>query len=250
MMEKARETLNRVDAAMSDFQLHVALDAVWTLVRAANRFVEVKAPWTLAKEPSRRAELETCLYDLLETLRHLAVLLYPFMPEKAEQIWQQLGLRERLTDQGIETLTRWDGTEPGTRLPKGKPLFPRIESRKRAEEPQKAPEGAKNQVDVETFRKLDLRVALIESAEPIPKADKLLKLQVDLGGEKRQLVAGIAQQYEIAELIGKRIVVIANLEPATIRGVRSQGMLLAADDGEKLALITPDKKTDAGARVR
>lgn len=255
LVEKVRETLHRVDAAMSDLQLNTALDAIWTLVRAANRFVEVKAPWTLAKDPSRRAELETCLYDLLEILRHLAVLLCPFIPEKAGQMWHQLGLRGRPTDQRIETLTRWDGMTPGTKLPKGEPLFPRIESRKRADAVETSEDAAdtnrpKDQVDIGIFQKLDLRVAVVEAAEPIPGTDKLLKLRVDLGGEKRQLVAGIAQQYKIADLIGKRIVVIANLEPATIRGVRSEGMLLAAGEGEALTLITPDKDIGAGARVR
>ncbi|MCK5380336.1 MAG: methionine--tRNA ligase subunit beta, partial [Candidatus Latescibacteria bacterium] len=250
LMDQAQQTLDRVDAAMSDLQLHTALDAIWELVRAANRFVEVKAPWTLAKDPSRRAELETCLYDLLETLRHLAVLLYPFMPKKSEQIWRQIGLSESLADQRIETLARWDGLEPGTKLPQGEPLFPRIESEKDAPKPGKMSKPAKDQVDLAAFGKLDLRVARIEAAEPVPGADKLLKLRVDLGGEQRQLVAGIAQQYEIADLIGKRVVVIANLKPATIRGVRSEGMLLAAGEGKKMALLTPDREIGLGARVR
>jgi methionyl-tRNA synthetase len=250
LMDQAQQTLDRVDAAMSDLQLHTALDAIWELVRAANRFVEVKAPWMLAKDPSRRAELETCLYDLLETLRHLAVLLYPFIPKKAEQMWRQLGLGESLRDQRIESLTQWDGLEPGTKLLKGDPLFPRIESEKNAPKPGKVLKDAKERVDIKAFEKLDLRVALVQAAEPIPGADKLLKLRVDLGGEQRHLVAGIAQQYEIADLIGKRVVVIANLEPATIRGVRSEGMLLAAGEGEQLALITPDREIGLGAVVR
>ncbi|MCD6335390.1 MAG: methionine--tRNA ligase [Candidatus Latescibacteria bacterium] len=250
LMDQGQQTLDRVDAAMSDLQLHTALGAIWELVRAANRFVEVKAPWMLAKDPSRRAELATCLYDLLETLRHLAVLLHPFMPKKSEQIWRRLGLREALTDQRIETLARWDGLQPGTELLKGEPLFPRIESEKKAPKPGKMSKPAKAQVDIAAFGKLDLRVAVIKAAEPIPGADKLLKLRVDLGSEQRQLVAGIAQQYEITDLIGKRVVVIANLEPATIRGVRSEGMLLAAGEGKKMALITPDREIGLGARVR
>ncbi|MFH1007593.1 MAG: methionine--tRNA ligase, partial [Candidatus Latescibacterota bacterium] len=125
LMETALNAFERVDAAMSDLRLHTALDAVWELVRAANRYVEDKAPWTLAKDPSTRAELSTCLYDLLETLRHLGLLLYPFMPERSEEIWRQLGLDAPLADQRIETLRRWNGMKPGARLSKGEALFPR-----------------------------------------------------------------------------------------------------------------------------
>ncbi|MFH1008109.1 MAG: methionine--tRNA ligase subunit beta, partial [Candidatus Latescibacterota bacterium] len=184
------------------------------------------------------------------------------MPERSEEIWRQLGLDAPLADQRIETLRRWNGMKPGARLSKGEALFPRIEAPAGAQEAgeapepekaprtQKAPRVPKERVDIKAFDRVDLRVARIEAAEPIPGADKLLKVSVDLGGEQRELVAGIAQHYEISDLIGKFVVMIANLEPVEIRGVRSDGMLLAAGDGGKLALITPDQEMASGAQVR
>lgn len=255
LKEKAQETLAQVEASMETYQLLSALGAIWELVRESNRYIEVKAPWILAKNPARQDELNLVLYDLAESLRFISLLIYPFIPGKAEEIWRQLGFSEDIKEQRIDALKTWGKTEPDQELKGGAALFPRIE--KGEEEHRKAQmrtetvtEKSNERVSISDFRKLDIRVATIVAVEKIPKADKLLKLQIDIGYEKRQLVAGIAEHYSPENLIGQKIVVITNLEPAEIRGVRSEGMLLAAEDGAVLSLLTPDREVGAGSKVR
>lgn len=247
LREQALETCQKVHREIQVFRLHQAIEDTLELIRHTNRYLEETAPWRLAKE-GQGERLQTVLYQAAEALRIAGALLGPVIPGKAAQIRAQLGLS---TDQPImwEQIAAWGVLKPGTRVPGGPPLFPRIQVGQ-PEPSVRPPEKKENWIRLDDFQKLDLRVAVIEGAEPVPKAHKLLKLQVDIGGEKRQLVAGIAQEYDIETLVGKRIIVIANLEPTTIRGVRSDGMLLAADDGTTLSLLTPDRAIASGAKVR
>ena len=238
-------TLAAVGEAIDAMNPNAALDAIWRLVREANRFVEVQTPWNLAKDASKRAELEVTIYALLETMRQLAVLLFPVIPSKAREIWQQLGATGSPEDIHLDDLKPWGGLDANGEVAPGDPVFPRIEEVDVAKA-----EPREDLISFSEFQKLDLRVAKIEAADRVAGADRLLRLQIRLGDEQRQIVAGIAEHYAIDALIGRQIVVVANLQPATIRGVESQGMLLAASDDRDLALIAPDGEISTGAEVR
>ena len=237
------ETLNAVGEAIDAMNPNAVLDAVWKLVREANRFVEVQAPWHLVKDAGKRAELEVTIYALLETMRQLSVLLFPVIPSKACEIWRQLGAKGSPEDVHLDDLKTWGGLDANLQVAPGDPVFPRIEEVDVAEE---KPEDL---ISFSEFQKLKLRVAKIDAAERVKGADRLLQLQISLGDEQRQIVAGIAEFYEPEALVGQQIVVVANLEPATIRGVESQGMLLAASDDNGLTLVTPDSEIGDGAEV-
>lgn len=237
------ETLNAVGEAIDAMNPNAVLDAVWRLVREANRFVEVQAPWHLVKDASKRAELEVTIYALLETMRQLSVLLFPVIPSKTCEIWRQLGAKGSPEDVHLDDLKTWGGLDANLKVAPGDPVFPRIEEVDVAEE---KPEDL---ISFSEFQKLKLRVAKIDAAERVKGADRLLQLQISLGDEQRQIVAGIAEYYEPEALVGQQIVVVANLEPATIRGVESQGMLLAASDDNGLTLVTPDGEIGVGAEV-
>ncbi|HEV8673148.1 MAG TPA: methionine--tRNA ligase [Methylomirabilota bacterium] len=242
---RAREA---VQAAMEEFAFHRALAAIWEWIGALNRYVDSQAPWALAKDPSQEERLRTVLYSLAEALRILGILLVPFLPESAAAIRRQLGLggEPRLAD--AET---WGRMVSGSRIAKAAPLFPRVVAAKDAAA---APDAAKAdvarpRVSIEEFRRLDLRVAEVLEAEPVPKSKKLLKLTVKLGDETRTVVAGIAEHYRPQELRGRKVVVVANLEPAALMGVESNGMVLAGSHGETLALLTLDRDLPPGARI-
>jgi methionyl-tRNA synthetase len=232
--------------AMDEFQPSKALEAIWELVRAANGYIDQKAPW---KPESPRAEI---LGNVLELCRVLSHLLSPMIPERAAALRAQLGVDEP---------TAWPSWQAHSFTPTAAtPLFPRIEEERKKEllerwrpkkpAPTPVEEKADGLISFDEFGKVDLRVAKIVSAEPVPKAKKLLKLVVDLGEQQRQVVAGIAEAYAPEALIGKRVIFVANLKPATIRGVESQGMILAAGGDAILGLSAIDKDVPPGTKVR
>jgi methionyl-tRNA synthetase len=228
-------------AALEGFGPSRALDDVWALVRKGNAYIDERAPW---KAEAPRAEI---LGNVLELCRVLSHLLEPFLPERA------LALRAQL---GVDEPTAWPAWSGRSFSPQaGVPLFPRVDDARKHEllerwRPRPAEPVADGRISVEEFAKVDLRVAQIVSAEPIPKAKKLYKLTVDLGAEQRQVVAGIAEAYKPEELVGRRVLFVANLKPAVIRGVESQGMILAAGDDKIDALTGFDRDVPPGTRVR
>ena len=248
-----------VDGLIKGLKLNEALIKIWQLVGKANKYVDERAPWNLAKLESKD-ELSTVMYNLVETLRIVALLVKSFLPETGAKIWAQLGLE----DLGQYALadTAWGGLPVGTKTAKGDPIFPRIEVEKeepvvKQEEKQtqpkpeelKKPEGVL--IGIEDFMKCELVVAEILEATSVEGADRLLKLQVDVGNEKRQIVAGIAQHYAPTDLIGKRIVVVKNLKHAKLRGELSEGMLLAATTPEgRVELVSVSTNVPAGSRVK
>ncbi len=239
--------LRTVHAAMEEFAFQRALVAVWEWIGALNRYVDAQAPWALAKDPAQAGRLATVLYTLAEALRVLGSLLDPFLPDSAAAIRRQLGLggATRLPD-----LESWGRVAAGTRVEKAAALFPRVEApRAAAPAPRARSEAAPPWITIEEFRRLDLRVAEVLEAEPVPKSKKLLKLTVKLGDETRTLVAGIAEHYRPEALRGRKVVVVANLEPATLMGVESNGMVLAGSEGDTLALLTLDRDLPPGAKV-
>jgi len=259
----AMNTPGAVEAAMDQMKISDALAELWLLVRQSNKYIDDNMPWNLAKDPAKKERLGTVIYNLVESIRFVAVMLKPYMPRTPESIWEQIGIKENDDLQRWESLKDWGLLKPGTAVKRGDDLFPRLNMQaeiramradKPAEDTTDAPEQEEEQtglINLEQFQQVDLRVADIVSAEKVPKSDKLLKLEVDVGEESnRQVVAGLAEFYGPDELVGRQVLFVANLKPVKLRGVLSQGMLLAAtgDDGN-LALTTVDKKLAPGSRI-
>jgi methionyl-tRNA synthetase len=247
--ELAQKTVAEVEACFADMALHKALMAVWELVGAANKYIVENEPWSLAKDPAGREKLTAIMYRLLEVLRSVAVLIAPFMPQASRKILETLGL-EATARYDLDTIRRGEPLPAGAALSRGESLFPRVSAEKEAPPaPPKPAPDIKPEIDYDEFSKVDLRVAKILAAEAVPKSNKLVKLKIDLG-EERTIVAGIGKDYKPEELVGKSIVVVANLKPAKLMGVASHGMLLATDSPAGLALIGFDREPKTGAKVR
>ena len=252
----AVELYKKLPTDLERWAYHKALVDIWKLIELANRYIERNTPWELAKSKDNRKRLQTVLYYLAETLRLLSLYLYPFMPETAETMAAQLGLKDPFLKFKLSQDHHWGGMKPGTTIKKGKHLFPRIETtpvpvkNKKEAVSMSGVQTEKHSINLDEFRKIDFRVGRIISAETVPGATKLLKLQVDIGTETRQVVAGIATRYQPEELIGKSVILVANLKTAKIRGVESQGMILAAGDHAVEALATFTDNAEPGTIVR
>ena len=255
MAANAGKAIEAYEKDMQGFEFHKALAAVWEFIGQMNKYIDVTAPWVLAKKKSNCKQLETVIYNLLEGLRIISGLIYPVMPATAATMQKHLGMDPDESFFQLDRLKKWGSLTPGTKLPKAIALFPRIDMPKDSvNEPdttQKRPATPeiKSEISIEEFAKIDLRVATIVNAEKIPKAKKLLKLEVDLGG-KRTIVAGIAENYTPDKLVGKQIIVVANLKPAKLMGTRSNGMLLAAVDDSGATLAILDKPVDPGTPLK
>ena len=265
----AGEVGTAVDDYLKNLQLNEALAKIWQLVGRANKYLDQRAPWALAKDESAQGQLATVMYNVVETLRIVALLVKSFLPDTGAKIWAQLGIAESLADQALAD-TAFGKLKPGTVTQKGDPIFPRIEEKdeepevEAKEEPKEVKPAAEEKkpepkqaepteglISIDDFLKCELVVGEVLAAEPVKGADRLLKLQVDVGSDKRQIVAGIALHYKPEELVGRRIIVVKNLKPAKLRGELSQGMLLAAStpDG-KLELVSVSDNMPAGSRVK
>lgn len=240
---------DRVEAEMDKFAFHSALEEIWVLVRRANKYIDEKMPWVLAKDEAERDNLDTCLHNLAESIRIVSILIYPFMHSTSDEIRKQMGLW--YADVAWEDAKEFEMMYQ-EKVKKGKPLFPRIDIEKELEELEKMKESSeiddeniplelKPEIIYDDFDKIDLRVGEIIKAEKHPKADKLLVFQVKMGTEKRQIISGVAEHFTPDEMLGKKVAVVANLKPRKLRGLESKGMILFADNGDKLELV----KTDA-----
>ena len=270
----AGETIRAVEAAMEKMEFSVALASIWQLVSRTNKYIDETQPWVLAKDESTRRELGAVMYHLAESLRIVSILIQPFLTNAPKLIWSQLGVNADSAE-----LTGWDSTKTfgllpaGTRVSKGAPLFPRLETAEEvayiaasmsggqpgaaaqagadaaaatpAAKPELAPE-----IGIDEFAKVELRVAQVLAAEPVKGADKLLKLQLDLGFEQRQVVSGIAKHYSPEQMVGRKVICVTNLKPVKLRGELSQGMILAASEGDKLTLATVPDDMPNGAIVK
>lgn len=250
LVETASLVVAEVEACFEDLALHKALMAVWEFINVTNKYIVEREPWTLAKDPANNARLATIIYNLLESLRIIAVLITPFMPSSAKKIMDQIGIVD-MAGQTFDRIRRWGGLLPGSALTRGESLFPRVELRKEEKMEAKKPEMAtvKAEISYEDFEKVDLRVGKVLAAEAVPKSSKLLKLKIDVG-EERTIVAGMAKDYKPEEIVGKNIVCIVNLKPTKLMGVESHGMLLAADTETGLTLVSFDRDPKTGAKVR
>lgn len=280
----AVSTVEKVEEAMDKMEFSIALTAIWQLIARTNKYIDETAPWNLAKDAAQKERLGTVMYHLAETLRIVSILIQPFMTRTPKEIWRQLGIEAgSITD--WEDTKRFGLLQAGTRVAKGDAIFPRLDLKAEVEyldsttgaggnknvesktetnqeinqatiqnTSQVAAAEVQNEesglITIDNFAKVELRVAQVLAAEKIEKADKLLKLQLDLGTEKRQVVSGIAKYYTPEELVGQKVILVANLKPVKLRGVESQGMILAASEGDQLVLATVSADIPNGAKVK
>ncbi len=266
LLSKAQETVTRVRTLYNDLAYNKILTEIWELVDATNQYIVKTGPWNLAKSDEGKERLKTVMHHCAESLRTLAILLYPFMPESAAAMNQQLGIDTPIEEQGMESVEKWGGVKPGSKIQASSQLFPRIEDKEADKilqgtqvsgepaKPQaaekKQDEVSSEQVTIEDFMKIDLRTGKILEAEKVKKSKKLIKLKVDIGSETRQVLAGIAEAYEPDQLIGRTIILVANLKPAKLMGIESQGMILAGSADGKIILGGFDQELPLGVRVR
>ncbi len=234
---------------MESFGFHKALMAVWEFISQMNKYIDVMAPWELAKKKSSSKQLEVVMYNLLEGLRIISGLIYPVMPDTAANMQKHLGADPEKPFYRLDALRTWGITESGKTLPKSTRLFPRVEVKKTEEKKAEPKLKMKPEIAIDTLGEIDLRVGKVLQAEAIPRAKKLLKLEVDIG-EKRTIVAGIAQSYTPEEMVGKQVIVVANLKPVKLMGVLSNGMLLAAVDKKGCTVATLDGDVKPGTPLR
>jgi methionyl-tRNA synthetase len=244
LKQLALGTAAKVEAHMDKFNFSVALEEIWTLIRRTNKYIDETTPWLLAKDEANKGRLNTVLHNLAEALRIVSVLIQPFMHTTSSRIRKQLGLWYADPE--------WSDTQvfdmmDGEQVKKGEALFPRmdiekelaeLEAMNKPETLQKEYPPIKDPIDYEDFAKLDMRVGLVQSCEKHPNADKLLVFQIKMGNEVRQIVSGVADCYKPEELMGKKVIVLANLKPRKLRGVESNGMLLFADNGDRYEYLT------------
>ncbi|WP_442916750.1 methionine--tRNA ligase [Lutispora sp.] len=257
----ASELPGKVDELMNKLLFSNALAEIFKLVGRANKYIDETTPWTLAKDESKKDRLGTVLYNLAEALRYIAVLITPFMPNTPEKIFSQLGIKDGEL-KTLESLNDYRGIKAGTKVEKGGVIFPRVEFEKEEAAPKaksaseakaaaeaKPAEQLKPEITIEDFAKLDLRVAKVLGCEKVKGADKLLKLELQVGDETRQVVSGIAEYYKPEDLIGKSMVVVANLKPVKLRGIESKGMILAASNDQELTVVSPLSEIASGSTV-
>ena len=258
----AVETVGKVDKLLSEYRVSDTLDTIFTLAKRCNKYIDETTPWTLAKDEDKKARLGTVLYNLLESIRFIAVLLSPFLPETSEKILAQMN-----TDiKDYDSLSAFGALKAGTVVGKAEPLFARIDAKEmfekieaRAEAAQEAAKEENAEVEeaeglakigIEDFSKVELKVAEIKDCEPVKKAKKLLKLTLDDGSKTPRIVAsGIAKWYKPEDLIGHKVIVVSNLKPAVLCGVESNGMILAADAGDEAKVVFVDGMPN-GAKIR
>ena len=259
-------------ASMDRLDFSSALSAVWRLINRANKYIDETMPWALAKNPTQREKLATVLYNLVEVIRIVTVMISPVMPTVPEKVWTRIGA-DPAENAGWEAVA-WGRTKPGQHVVKAAGLFPRIENKENEQMDQadkaettdnnngenSGSGGVKNvgqtgpqflpEISIEEFARIDLRVAEVITCEKVEKADKLLKMQVRVGAETRTVVAGIAKNYAPEEMVGKKVILVANLKPAQLRGITSQGMILAASQGDTMEVLTVTKDLPPGSKVK
>ncbi|MBI4961465.1 MAG: methionine--tRNA ligase [Desulfovibrio sp.] len=264
LMLMAKDACLNYQRLFERFQTAKALEALWELVRGLNKYIDTQAPWSLHKE-NNGSRLATVMYSVLECMRKVAVHLWPVMPEAASAMLAQLGVTDAPASLNLPMEAEcWGQLSAGTEVAKASNLFPRAEppvqaeaapkakqdAKAKATPAQAAPQGPKDPIDFEDFQKIELRVATVISAEPVPKADKLLLVKLDSGdAEPRQVVAGIAEFWKPEDLVGRQVVVVANLKPRKLRGVESQGMILAVKREGGLELLAPSAQVKPGSAV-
>ena len=253
---KAREVIDEVRKLYDELAFNKILQKIWELVDTTNQYIDKTGPWNLAKTDEGKERLKTVMYNAAESLRILGVLLFPFMPKSCESLMLQLGVEKTIKEQGMRSLDNWGSLPSDTKTQKAKQLFPRIEDKQAAkilaelETPKNDNKDTSGKITIDEFMKVDLRTGKILEAEKVKKSKKLIQLKVDIGTETRQILAGIAESYEPEKLIGRTVVIVANLKPAKLMGIESQGMVLAASNDGTILLAGFDQEPGQGVQVR
>lgn len=263
----ARETVTKVEEYMEKLLFSDALTEIWNLIRRANKYIDETQPWVLAKDEDKKDILANLLYNLGEILRIVSIIIEPFMPTTPRKVWEQLSLEEG-ENTTWDSAKVWGGLPQDFTVRKGEILFPRIDMKVELEKLEEAQNKAREEsiakaeekkeesqeaefISIDDFAKLDLRVGEVIQCEKVEKADKLLKSQIKIGNEVRQIVSGIAKYYTPEEMVGKKVIVVCNLKPVKLRGILSEGMILAAsDENGNLVLASTDKDIESGAKVK
>ncbi|MEH7887054.1 methionine--tRNA ligase [Bacillus sp. JJ1609] len=263
LLEVNNETVQKFEEAMEKMEFSVALTSVWQLVSRCNKFIDETQPWVLAKDEAQKDALASGMVHLAESLRRVAVLLKPFLTRTPDKIFAQLNVSS-------ESLQTWESLESfgqipaGTKVVQGEPIFPRLDLKEEVDFIKEKMQGSaptaapaeeekpepQEEITIDDFMKVELRVAEVIHAEPVKKADKLLKLQLNLGYEKRQVVSGIAKYYKPEDLVGKKVICVTNLKPVKLRGELSEGMILAGEKDGVMSLATVDDSLSIGAKVK
>jgi methionyl-tRNA synthetase len=262
LIAKSAEVIQAVDQLYGELAYSKILAKIWEFLDAGNIYINDTAPWNLTKTDDGKKRLATVLYNAAEACRVIAILIAPFMPETADKMMEQLGIDTPLDKQGMDSIQKWGWIKPGTQTHQGAQIFPRIEDKATAKilesvniggnvetKADQKPED-NGQITIDDFMKVDLRTAKILAAEKVKKSKKLIQLKVDLGTEQRQVLAGIAEAYEPEQLVGRTVILVANLKPAKLMGLESQGMILAGSDGDTIILGGFDSDLPPGVRVK
>ena len=264
LIAKSTEVIQEVDRLYNELAYSKILAKIWEFLDAGNIYINDTAPWNLAKSDEGKQRLATVLYNSAEACRVIAILIAPFMPETADKMMEQLGIDTPVDQQGLDSIQQWGWIKPGTQTHQGPQIFPRIDDKAAAKileevniggnvetKTDAKPEaGSNGQITIDDFMKVDLRTAKILEAEKVKKSKKLIKLKVDLGTEQRQVLAGIATAYEPEQLVGRTVILVANLKPAKLMGLESQGMILAGSNGDAIILGGFDGDLPPGVRVK
>ncbi|MGF7185225.1 methionyl-tRNA synthetase [Desulfitispora alkaliphila] len=269
LKEVKAQAVAEFEDIMEKLELNNALAAVWKLINRSNKYIDETMPWALAKDEAKRDRLNTVLYNLAESLRIATVMITPFMPSLPEKVWQQLGIVEHTNAHNFNSIYQWGGLPVGVAINRGEPVFPRIDlaalreeasadkEEKQQQQDSKKKEKAKKkpeppaEIGIDDFFKVQFKIAEVLECEKVPKADRLLKLTLDVAGEKKTVVSGIAEHYGPDEMVGKKVVWVANLKPAKLRGIESQGMILAASDDEgNLEVLSLKQDLPSGSLVK
>ena len=269
LKEIAAALPKKVEELMDKMLLADAIAEIWQYVGALNKYIDITAPWVLAKDEKDKPRLASVMYNLAEGLRIIGVLIASYIPETSEKIRVQLGVSPE--DYTWNSVLSYGGIKPGTVLKKGEPLFPRIDVKKEIEElskllaPHHEPEAKENkeapeaqedafepiepEIEFDDFAKVDLRVGKVVACEELKKSRKLLKLTVDVAGEQRTILSGIKSSYSAEDMVGKNVIIVANLKPRMMCGIESRGMVLAVGEGKDIVLVSPEKTVKSGIRV-
>jgi methionyl-tRNA synthetase len=263
LLEVNNETVQKYEEAMEKMEFSVALTSIWQLVSRCNKFIDETQPWVLAKDEEKKAALGDVMVHLAESLRRVAVLLKPFLTRTPDKIFAQLNVTSEAL-QTWESLEEFGQIPAGTKVVQGEPIFPRLDLKDEVDFIKEKMQGSapaavpveeekpepQEEITIDDFMKVELRVAEVIHAEPVKKADKLLKLQLNLGYEKRQVVSGIAKYYKPEDLVGKKVICVTNLKPVKLRGELSEGMILAGEKDGVMSLATVDDSLSVGAKVK
>ena len=256
LTEKSGEVIAEVRILYNELAYNKILQKIWELVDTTNQYIVKTGPWNLAKTDEGKEQLKTVMYNCAESLRVLGILLNPFMPQSTESMMKQLGVETPIEEQGMSSINDWGGLKPGSQMQKAKQLFPRIEDKQAAKiltelsSPKEEKKDNGNQITIDEFMKVELRTGKVLEAEKVKKSKKLIQLKVDIGTETRQVLAGISESYEPEDLVGRTVIIVANLKPAKLMCIESQGMVLAASNDGNIILAGFDQEPGQGVQVR